>query len=162
LRSNGNTVLKRVVRLLRVACMTTPTWASEKPSLEWTFNVPDGTAWLPTLRLVDRNLSGLAPEDRLMLLGLVEDSLQNVSCSEPDVPGAEHVAGIAHWLLPIWRGVVCGSPFTTSSLITTPSATTRSWRPGTGRVPVGFAGAVPLLRAMLYPKISKNPNCIPH
>jgi hypothetical protein len=35
-----------------------------------------------------------------MLLALIEDAVRGVSWWAPDIDGAEHVAGIAHWLLP--------------------------------------------------------------
>ena len=100
LRANGNAMLKRVVHLLRVACMTTPAWLPVNASLEWTFNVPDGPAWTAVLGLVYRNLDGFAPKDRLLILGLIEDAVRSVSWWAPDIPGAIYVTGIAHWLLP--------------------------------------------------------------
>jgi hypothetical protein len=100
LLANDNALLKRIVHLLRVACMTTPAWLAGHASLESTFNIPDGPAWTTVLKLVHHNLGNLAPADRQLMLGLIEDAVRDVSWWAPDAPGAEHVSGIAHWLLP--------------------------------------------------------------
>jgi hypothetical protein len=97
LLANNGTLLTRVVHLLRVACMTAPAWLA---SPEITLSVPDGPAWPTVLKLVHHNVGSFAPRERLLLLGLIEDAVSAVSWWAPDIPGAEHVVGIAHWLLP--------------------------------------------------------------
>jgi hypothetical protein len=104
LKANKNALLKRVVHLLRVACMTTPAWLQPDASLEWTVNVPDGPAWATVLSLVYRNLDGFVPKDHLLIIGLIEDAVRNISERTPDIPLSEYVAGIAHWLMPGFDG----------------------------------------------------------
>lgn len=99
LLANDRTILKRVIHLLRVACVKTPEWlagAAERGSI---FNVPDGSAWPTVLMLVHRNLANFTPQDTGPLLGLIEDAVRGVSWWAPDIEGAEFVAGIAHWIL---------------------------------------------------------------
>jgi hypothetical protein len=50
--------------------------------------------------LVHRNIGSFGSEDAPLLLALIEDAVRGVSWWAPDIDGAEHVAGIAHWLLP--------------------------------------------------------------
>lgn len=99
LLANGKALLKRAIHLLRVACVTTPAWLKGAMGHGSLLNVPDGPAWPAVLKLVHDNLGTFEGQERPLLLGLVEDSVRNVSWWAPDVPGAEFVAGIAHWLL---------------------------------------------------------------
>ncbi len=101
---NDRKVLKRVIHLLRVACVTAPAWLGRIRGHSSLLNVPDGPAWATVLRLVHHNLDSFSPEDRPLLLALVEDAVRGVAWWAPDLDGAEHVAGIAHWLLPRYRG----------------------------------------------------------
>lgn len=98
LLANVRSLLKRVIHLLRVACVKTPDWLNgvQHGSI---LNVPDGSAWPAVLRLVKRNLAAFADNERALLLGLVEDAVRGVSWWAPDLEGADDVAGIAHWLL---------------------------------------------------------------
>lgn len=63
-------------------------------------SVPEGAVWASVVRLVHRNIGSFRPDDALLLLALIEDAVRGVSWWAPDIDGAEHVAGIAHWLLP--------------------------------------------------------------
>ncbi|WP_256091683.1 nSTAND1 domain-containing NTPase [Candidatus Thiosymbion oneisti] len=99
LLANDRAILKRVIRLLHVACVTTPAWLTGAAGHGPTFNVPDGPAWTAVLRLVHRNIDSFTPQERLLLLGLIEDAVRNVSWWAPELEGAEYVAGIGHWLL---------------------------------------------------------------
>ena len=99
LLANDRALLKRVIHLLRVACVTTPVWLAGAAGHGSIFNVPDGPAWATVLWLVHRNLDSFTPQERPLLLGLIEDSVRNVSWWAPELDGAEFVAGIAHWLL---------------------------------------------------------------
>jgi hypothetical protein len=97
--ANDKQLLRRVIHLLRVACVTTPAWleASTAASL---FNIPDGPAWACVLQLVQTHLQSFDQGDRLLLLGFVEDWARGVTWQTPYPKGAESVVAIAHWLLP--------------------------------------------------------------
>lgn len=99
LLANDRAILKRVIHLLRVACMTSPAWLADVRGLNSILSVPDGTVWATVLGLVHRNIGSFEPEDVSLLLALIEDAVRGVSWWAPDIDGAEHVAGIAHWLL---------------------------------------------------------------
>ncbi|MGH9771330.1 MAG: NACHT domain-containing protein [Candidatus Acidiferrales bacterium] len=95
-------LLKRIVHLLRVACMKMPSWLAGTTDTEVTVSVPDGPAWPLVLQLVDRNISRFTTQDRLPLLGFIEDASSDISWWAPNIAGTEHVASIAHWLLEEW------------------------------------------------------------
>ena len=100
LLANDKRLLGLVIRLLRVACVTSPTWLvgpTAHPSL---FAVPYGVAWGCVLRLVGGTLQSFTAADRGLLLGLVEDWAKGVSWQTPYPDGADSAAAIAHWLLP--------------------------------------------------------------
>jgi hypothetical protein len=99
LLANDKAILKRVIHLLRVACVTTPVWLTGATGHGSIFNVPDGPAWATVLRLAHRNIDSFTPQERPLLLGLIEDAVRNVSWWAPELDGAEFVAGIGHWLL---------------------------------------------------------------
>ena len=103
LLANDRTLLKRVIHLLRVACVKTPDWLARLGGRGSILNVPDGSAWPAVLRLVYRNLTAFTANERPLLLGLVEDAVRGVTGAEPDLEGAD-VTGIAHWLLDGLRG----------------------------------------------------------
>lgn len=50
LMANGRALLKQVIHLLRVACVTTPVWLAGAAGHGSIFNVPDGPAWATVLR----------------------------------------------------------------------------------------------------------------
>ena len=104
LLANDRTLLKRVIHLLRVACVKTPDWLAGLGGQGSILNVPDGSAWPAVVRLVYRNLAAFTVNERALLLGLIEDAVRGVSWWEPDLEGAEDVTGIAHWLLDGLRG----------------------------------------------------------
>ena len=99
LLANDKAILKRVIHLLRVACMTTPDWLAGMAGHGSMLNVPDGPSWATVLSLVHHNLNSFTPQERSLLLGLIEDAVRNVSWRAPELEGAEFVAGIGHWLL---------------------------------------------------------------
>lgn len=98
--ANDKQLLRLVIHLLRVACVTTPTWLKTTATHAFLFNVPDGPAWACVLRLVQGNLGSFTSGDRALLLVFIEDWAQGVSRQVPYPEGAESVAAIAHWLLP--------------------------------------------------------------
>lgn len=100
LLTNDRAILKRVMHLLRVACMTSPAWLAAVRGHSSILSVPDGAAWATVVGLVCRNIGSFGSEDAPLLLALIEDVVRGVSWRAPDIDGAEHVAGIAHWLLP--------------------------------------------------------------
>lgn len=100
LLANDRAILKRVIHLLRVACVTSPAWLADVRGHSSILSVPEGAAWATVVRLVHRNLGSFGQEDAPLLLALIEDAVRGVSWWAPDIDGAEHVAGIAHWLLP--------------------------------------------------------------
>ncbi len=102
--ANDRAILKRIIHLLRVACVKTPDWLASYIRRGSILNVPDGAAWPAVLRLVHRNLAAFAPNERPLLISLVEDAVRGVSWWAPDVEGEEYVSGIAHWLLDGMRG----------------------------------------------------------
>ena len=104
LLANDRALLRRVIHLLRVACVKAPEWLAGLVGQGSILNVPDGSAWPAVLRLVHRNLAAFADNDRALLLGLVEDAVRGVSWWAPELEGAEDVAGIAYWLLDGLRG----------------------------------------------------------
>ena len=104
LLANARAILNRIIHLLRVACVTAPAWLGGMRGQSSILNVPEGPAWGAVLRLVHRTIDSFTPDDRPMLLALIEDAVRGVSWWAPDLDGAEHVAGIAHWLLPLFRG----------------------------------------------------------
>jgi hypothetical protein len=100
LLANDRAILKRVIHLLRVACVTSPAWLADVRGHSSILSVPEGTVWATVLGLVHRNIGSFGPEDAALLLALIEDAVRGGSWWAPDIDGAEHVAGIAHWLLP--------------------------------------------------------------
>ena len=98
--ANDEQLLRRVIHLLRVACVTTPTWLATKATHGSLYNVPDGSAWVSVLRLVQNHLQKFAEDDRSLLLSFIEDWARGVSWQTPYPDGAVSVAAIAHWLLP--------------------------------------------------------------
>jgi hypothetical protein len=52
LMANDKALLKRVIYLLRVACMKIPVWLEGAERSGWIFNVPDGPAWAAVLSMV--------------------------------------------------------------------------------------------------------------
>lgn len=100
--ANDLAILKRIIHLLRVACVKSPAWLADLPGHSSILSEPEGAAWATVLGLVHRNIGSFELEDASLLLGLIEDAVRGVSLWAPDIEGAEHVAGIAHWLLPLF------------------------------------------------------------
>lgn len=99
LLANDRAILKRVIHLLRVACMTSPAWLADVRGHSSILSEPEGAVWATVVGLVHRHIGNFGPEDATLLLALIEDAVRGVSWWAPDIVGAEHVASIAHWLL---------------------------------------------------------------
>lgn len=110
LLANGRALLKRIIHLLRVACVKAPDWAGGAPAYGSTFNVPDGAAWSTVLSFVHRDVANFALSEHGLLLGLIEDAIRGVSWFVPDVQGADFIAGIAHFLLAAFNDYSEGEP----------------------------------------------------
>jgi hypothetical protein len=93
-------LLRRVIHLLRVACVTTPAWVPLSAGHGSLLNVPVGPAWGCVLRLIEAHLTEFSPQDYLLLLGLIEDWGRGVSWQTAYPDGSAAVATIAHRLLP--------------------------------------------------------------
>lgn len=100
LLTNDRVIFKRVIHLLRVACMTSPAWLADVRGHNSTLSEPDGPVWATVTGLVHRNMDSFGSEDAPLLLALIEDAVRGVSWWAPAIEGAEDIAGIAHWLLP--------------------------------------------------------------
>lgn len=93
-------LLRRIIHLLRVGCMTTPEWYGGAGPMSSMMHVPDGAAWECVVRLVAGRLDQFNASDQSLLLGLAEDASRGVNWKTPYPPGSEAVAKIAYWLLP--------------------------------------------------------------
>jgi len=93
-------LLRRVIHLLRVACVAPVAGLPAGTQSGSILNIPDGTAWAVVLALVLDNLTSLDNPDYALLLGLIDDWSRGVSWQNRYPPGAEAAAAIAHWLLP--------------------------------------------------------------
>lgn len=98
--TNDKQLLRRVIHLLRVACVTTPSWLGTMAAPASLLNVPEGQAWACVLRLVQTHLQSFVQGDHSLLLGLIKDWARGVSWQTPYPEGAESAGAIAYWLLP--------------------------------------------------------------
>ena len=104
LMANDSRLLRRLIHLLRVACVTTPAWLDSSVTSTSLFNAPEGPAWASVMLLAQTHLTSLVPKHSPLLLGLVEDWGQGVSWQNPYPEGFEDAAAIAHGLLPHFDG----------------------------------------------------------
>jgi hypothetical protein len=96
LLSNNRQNLRRVIHLVRLACVATPVWAQGNVS---GFAVPRGPVWPALLSVVRRAWLDYDSETSLLVLGFVEDWSKGISAGEPYPPGFEDAAAIAYTLL---------------------------------------------------------------
>ena len=97
-------LLRRVIHLLRVACVTTPRWLPARQDLASVFFQPDGLAWPAVLQIVMEEVDGLLPGTVGLVVGLIEDWARGVALWSPSPAGMEHSAKIAFALLPHFEG----------------------------------------------------------
>jgi len=102
--ANSKQFLRRVIHLLRVACVSARDLLRILALPASFFNVPDGPAWACVLRLVRNQIDSFAQEDCSLLLGLIEDWARGVTWKDPYPDGAECAAEIAYWLLDHFQG----------------------------------------------------------
>ena len=100
LLADNRELLKRTIRLLRMACVTAPKWLPDGAGRGLLFDVPHGAAWASVLRIVQIHIGTFTESEQPLLLGLIEDWAKGVSWWDPYPDGAESVASIAHRLLP--------------------------------------------------------------
>ena len=96
LLANNAALLKRVIHLLRVACVGTPKWPSGDVALPTAFSEPVGPSWPVVLQLVEDNIEEFSSSERVSLIGLLEDATRGLSWWAPTLDGAEAVSGIAY------------------------------------------------------------------
>ncbi|MEO8032825.1 MAG: AAA family ATPase [Acidobacteriota bacterium] len=96
---NDKRLLRRIVHLLRVGCVTVPAWIPS-PSASSILAHPEGEAWPTVLSVARDHLSLFDGRDRQLLLGLVEDWAKGVNWPEPYPTGHEAAAAITLWLVP--------------------------------------------------------------
>ncbi|MDE0453923.1 MAG: ATP-binding protein [Gammaproteobacteria bacterium] len=99
LMANNAALLKRLIHLLRVACVGTPSWSSGDAALPQVFSEPIGPSWPVVLRLFQENIEVFSPTERLSLIGLLEDATRGLSWWVPTLDGAEFVAAAAYRIL---------------------------------------------------------------
>lgn len=97
--ANNKELLRRIIHLLRVACVTIRDQIDPSKTSISVFNVPEGSVWYCVLRLVETHLDSFIQEDYPLLLGLIEDWSHGVSWQNPYPDGSKSVAAIAYWLL---------------------------------------------------------------
>jgi len=102
--ANNKQLLRRVIHLLRVACVTAPDWLGTLAPPASLFSMPDGPAWACVLGLVQTHLQLFTTEDHSLLLGFIEDWARGITWKNPYPDGAESAAAIAHWLLGHFQG----------------------------------------------------------
>jgi hypothetical protein len=101
--------LRRLIHLLRVACVRTADWAPAALGAGGAihFSVPDGPAWSAILRLVQKHIEYFEPSEYLLLVGLIEDAVRDVTWQNPRMEAEDAVAAIAYKILPAydhWNG----------------------------------------------------------
>jgi hypothetical protein len=97
--ANDCALLKRVIHLLRVACVAIPDWARGLREQGSAFNVPEGPAWPAVLKIVHDHLQRFQQADQPLLVGLIEDAVRGVSWWAPEPAGEPFIAGIAYAVL---------------------------------------------------------------
>lgn len=98
--ANDKHLLRRVLHLLRVGCVSLLAWLPRQHATTSIFFRPEGSAWPAALTLVRVHLDTFEAKDADLLLGLVEDWAKGVWWQEPYPSGHEAAAAIGFWLVP--------------------------------------------------------------
>ncbi|HJW93458.1 MAG TPA: ATP-binding protein [Thermoanaerobaculia bacterium] len=96
---NDKRLLRRIVHLLRVGCVTVPAWLPS-PTASSILAYPEGEAWPTVLAIVRDHLPLFDERDRQLLLGFVEDWAKGVNWQVQYPAGHEAAAAITLWLIP--------------------------------------------------------------
>ena len=99
LLADDNALFRRVIHLLRVACVTTPKWLSRPRPYGSVTDFPSGQIWAVILCLVDQHIETLGATERPLLLGFIEHATRDPGMWTSDINGGTCIASIAHWLL---------------------------------------------------------------
>lgn len=101
LLANDRTLLKRLIHLLRVACVTSPSWLAGLRQRALLLSEPKGPAWASVLSLVRTHVDQfISAGEETLVLGLIEDWASGVSWKTPYPKGAKDVVAIGRLLLP--------------------------------------------------------------
>ncbi len=98
--ANGKAILRRVMHLLRVGCVTTPSWLGPVRGGASLLSVPDGASWASVLSIVRRHLNRFQSDEYPLLIGLIEDWGRGINWRTHYPEGFEDAGAIALALLP--------------------------------------------------------------
>ena len=99
LLANNAALLKRVIHVLRVACVGTPNGFSGGVVPPPLLAEPKGPSWPSVLSLIHQNIEVFNDIERVSLIGLLEDATRGLSWWSPTLDGAEFVAACAFRIL---------------------------------------------------------------
>ena len=99
LLADDKALFKRVLHLLRVACVTTPKWLPDRPRYGSATDWPVGKAWVAVLCLVSQHIEAFGPMERPVLLAVIEHAARDRTMWTTDRSGGSCIASIAFWLL---------------------------------------------------------------
>lgn len=92
---NDCALLTRIIHLVRVACVRTPTWAD---GLSYAILEPTGTSWAALAEILATNVQRISTKEMPLVLGFVEDWAKGVTMWRPHPPGEAAVVSIANVL----------------------------------------------------------------
>lgn len=92
-------LFRRIIHLLRVACVAPIGWLSNLNVALSMFNAPEGDAWSTVLEIVQANIDTFDQKSAPLLLGFIEDWARGVGWNSVYPPGSAAVGMIAFHLL---------------------------------------------------------------
>lgn len=92
-------LLRRIIHLLRVACVAPIGGLSSLNVAPSMFNAPEGDAWATVLEIVQANIDTFDKKSAPILLGFIEDWARGVGWNSAYPPGSAAVGTIAYHLL---------------------------------------------------------------
>lgn len=98
--ADGNKLLLRMMHLLRVGCVRTPSWAGASPNVASIMCIPDGGAWAALLKVILHHLNHFSEPEYRQVISFLEDWARGVSWQTPYPEGAKDAAEIVLALLP--------------------------------------------------------------